>query len=350
MKKVITSLVFVLALGSTFSLDYSLVQAQACSREFPNGTCPTSQRCQVISMGADDLGEFACVDIEGVTGCGRNYPEGCPGNTECASIGQGEFTCVDPNHPLLGGPNPNDLPYIPLEPLPGVDQTGQADFGDLIAGFFRILINLGAFAAVTVLVIGGITYMVSEKSFSKLMAKERIKAALWGLAILAGAWLILYTINPQLISFTLDRNTVEVGPPPEFRPDQLILSKEQMATSLKYYAERNGWLPENMYFVRGGFLFNKAVEKNKTVITLRGNLQEECSNSDINFASLAWESIVSFAKGNIQYSLSNPTKQILEKGIRAKLSRIEILPGEAVGFPPDYSVEICMTYNVQVPL
>lgn len=97
-----------------------------------------------------------------------------------------------------------NLTYVPLEPLPGIDQSGGAQFGDLVAGFFRILINIGAFVAVTVLVIGGITYMVSEATVNKFIAKEKIKAAFFGLAILAGAWLILNTINPELLKFKRD--------------------------------------------------------------------------------------------------------------------------------------------------
>src|SRR6185437_1918560 len=33
---------------------------------------------------------------------------------------------------------------------------------------------------------------------------RRGRAALWGMALLAGAWLILYTINPQLLKFNLN--------------------------------------------------------------------------------------------------------------------------------------------------
>ena len=98
------------------------------------------------------------------------------------------------------------LCYTPLEPLPGVEdaQRGTGNFRDLLQGFFKLLVNVGAFVAVTMLVIGGITYMISEATVTKFVAKEKIKAAFWGLAILAGAWLILNTINPQLLTFSKD--------------------------------------------------------------------------------------------------------------------------------------------------
>ncbi|MDZ4226025.1 MAG: pilin [Patescibacteria group bacterium] len=264
----------------SWGFNTSFVQAQVCSSSFPNGTCPTNQHCQAISLGANNQGEYACVDDTGATGCGRNYPNGCSSGTQCVSIGGGEFTCVAAGSPLLNcttpdpsntvqacsctqytsgyawqctprtsassgnyvcrefnsngqctnwvdarsnsnttASNPNCPPgtpagqlcYTPLEPFPGElgqAQSGTGNFKDLIEGFFKLLINVGAFIAVTVLVIGGITYMVSEATVTKFVAKEKIKAAFWGLAILAGAWLILNTINPQLLIF----NKNLVGP------------------------------------------------------------------------------------------------------------------------------------------
>lgn len=103
-----------------------------------------------------------------------------------------------------------NLTYIPLEPFVGVNQTGQATFGELLSGFFKLLINVGAFFAVVVLVVGGITYMVSESTVNKLIGKERVKAAFIGLAILGASWLILNTINPQLITF--DKNLLSPAP------------------------------------------------------------------------------------------------------------------------------------------
>ena len=146
--------------------------------------------------------------------------QGNPAGFQCGSgVGSSAFICSNtsvqsapPPSPQQPSPNSStppsqgsgNLTYVPLEPLPGVDQTGQANFADLIKGFFRLLVNVGAFVAVTVLVIGGITYMISEAAVTKLVAREKIKAAFWGLAILAGAWLILNTVNPELLTFNRD--------------------------------------------------------------------------------------------------------------------------------------------------
>lgn len=109
--------------------------------------------------------------------------------------------CLVVGAPLMLGAQ--NIEYAPLEPLPGLEdaQKGTGNFGELVQGFFRILVNVAAFVAVTMLVIGGITYMFSEATVTKFVAKEKIRAAFFGMAILAGAWLILNTVNPQLLMF-----------------------------------------------------------------------------------------------------------------------------------------------------
>jgi len=121
-------------------------------------------------------------------------------------ISSTQITITDPaaeTPPLTELVNTN-LGYVPLEPLVGVNQGGDSSFGALIKGYFRILVNIGAFLAVVVLVVGGITYMVSESVATKFVGKERVKAAFIGLGILGAAWLILNTINPQLLTFDKD--------------------------------------------------------------------------------------------------------------------------------------------------
>lgn len=93
----------------------------------------------------------------------------------------------------------NNLEYSPLEPIPG--QAGvPSDFCGLLNLLFKVLIYLGGMLAVLFLVLGGITYMVSEVVDKRSVARERIKAALIGLLILLGTYLILYTINPNLVN------------------------------------------------------------------------------------------------------------------------------------------------------
>lgn len=98
--------------------------------------------------------------------------------------------------------------YVPLEPLTP-EQAFSArggtplTLGDYLNTVFRLLITLGAMFAVLMLVLGGVVYMTSSVVGKLDEAKRRMRAALWGLGLLVAAWLILYTINPQLLVFTL---------------------------------------------------------------------------------------------------------------------------------------------------
>ncbi len=97
------------------------------------------------------------------------------------------------------------LSYTPLEPLSVWDAKAGAydDFAKYINTVFKLLITLGALFAVVMLVVAGIGYMVSEAAIDIEKAKQRAKAALWGLLLLTGSWLILNTINPNLLNFNL---------------------------------------------------------------------------------------------------------------------------------------------------
>ncbi|TSC69138.1 MAG: Uncharacterized protein G01um101456_337 [Parcubacteria group bacterium Gr01-1014_56] len=105
--------------------------------------------------------------------------------------------------------DPGVLCYTPLEPITGFTSgMANVDLPTFLEGLFRILFSLGALLAVVMLVIGGIEYMVSEIPGVKNQGLKRAQAALWGMAILAGSYLILNTINPDLLKldFTVRNN------------------------------------------------------------------------------------------------------------------------------------------------
>lgn len=107
----------------------------------------------------------------------------------------------NPCDPSLGGGN---LGYCPLEPIQNFTVgTANADLPTLLKGLFRILFSLSALLAVGRLVVGGIMYMTSDVAGNKTQAKKWATSALYGLLILAGSYLILYTINPDLVRLNL---------------------------------------------------------------------------------------------------------------------------------------------------
>ena len=112
----------------------------------------------------------------------------CPSGTSAVGTNGAPATVANGN-----------LSYTPLEPLSPAE-TSNINFCQLLNFAFQVLIYLGGMFAVLALVIGGITYMVSGVANKISKAKTRIRAAIYGLLLLISSWLILNTVNPQLIS------------------------------------------------------------------------------------------------------------------------------------------------------
>ncbi len=113
---------------------------------------------------------------------------------------------------------------VPLPCLPGgvsgpcssgyLAPSGPAEY---ILTIYNLALGLGALLAMVMIVIGAVQYTVSEAVASKDDARDRIMSAVWGLVLLIGATLILYTINPQLPELQepgLRTAAVPPGPPP----------------------------------------------------------------------------------------------------------------------------------------
>ena len=62
------------------------------------------------------------------------------------------------------------------------------------------------------IVIGGVQYTTSYGSSGKGEAKARILNAVLGLLLVLGAWVILYTINPDLVKLELNIPCLIDGP------------------------------------------------------------------------------------------------------------------------------------------
>ncbi len=98
--------------------------------------------------------------------------------------------------------------YTLLEKLPGVGGTSATESPDISTYFqwvFAFGISLAGILAVLMIVIGGVQYVTAYGNPGQIgKAKDRIWQALLGLGLAIGAWLILYTINPDLAKGTLN--------------------------------------------------------------------------------------------------------------------------------------------------
>lgn len=91
--------------------------------------------------------------------------------------------------------------YEMLQPLPNVTASDANNFGSYLSKIYILGIGLAGVLAVLVIVIGGIQYIGSGMSPSgKTDAKDKITNAILGLLLALISWLILNTIDPNLVS------------------------------------------------------------------------------------------------------------------------------------------------------
>ena len=96
--------------------------------------------------------------------------------------------------------------YKLLAPLPlggtmvtEIDPVGTSFVGYLNM-FFKLLIGIATVLSVVMIVFGGIQYMTSDLPFAKGEAKNKITGAVFGLILALASWVILYTLNPNILS------------------------------------------------------------------------------------------------------------------------------------------------------
>jgi len=104
--------------------------------------------------------------------------------------------------------------YTLLAPLGGMVTV---NFPTYLGNIFRILVGITGFLAVVMIVICGIQLMTSESVGAKDEAKKCISSSLFGVLLAISSWVILNTINPDLISheFTTPAITLETPTPPK---------------------------------------------------------------------------------------------------------------------------------------
>jgi hypothetical protein len=177
-------------------------------------------------------------------------PPGCsvfPGKVQCfgmaapaCTVGVTEFCCAGGPSPVLreqcnqdetiveksqcgaidfGGTLPQaQAPVTPSKPIffklnvgiPGsatfnsgkpIELTG-ATFGEYIAAFYAFFVGMAGILATVMIMYGGVRYVVSRGNPAQIsQAKDQITAAITGLVLSLGAYLILLTINPNLVEF-----------------------------------------------------------------------------------------------------------------------------------------------------
>lgn len=107
---------------------------------------------------------------------------------------------------VIGGSQNSGPTYTPLAvgPILGVEEGDSISPVEVMRNIYSISIGLGSILAVVMIVWGGMKYTVSEAVGSKQDAIDTIQGAVWGLVLLIGSYLILRTINADLVNISLD--------------------------------------------------------------------------------------------------------------------------------------------------
>jgi hypothetical protein len=107
------------------------------------------------------------------------------------------------------------LEYTVLAPLPGttICDTGpdcdKAELSTYLPGLFNFAIGVAAVMAFAMITYGGILYMTTDAIGQKSEGRKRIENAITGLVLVLGAYIILYTINPDILNFNLTLEPIE---------------------------------------------------------------------------------------------------------------------------------------------
>lgn len=117
----------------------------------------------------------------------------------------GNFEPGDFKIPRLSVPFPtlNEGKLSAVAP-PGVGETRVAIpwIGEYFAAGYQYFVGVAVILSIILFMVGGIRYMTSHGSSESISkAKEMISHAALGMVLALGSYLILYTINPELVEF-----------------------------------------------------------------------------------------------------------------------------------------------------
>lgn len=99
-------------------------------------------------------------------------------------------------------PGAYDL-LTPIGNIAKVEDQTQNGFSDYVNLIIRIAIALAGAIAVIIIIVSGIQYMGTESVWGKSESKIKIGSAIGGIVLLLTSYIILYTINPDLVTIRL---------------------------------------------------------------------------------------------------------------------------------------------------
>jgi hypothetical protein len=114
-------------------------------------------------------------------------------NTGSTDVTQAQYTLLAPL-PELGGNCPSSNSTCTNSTITSISLS------DFISYAYKFMIALAVVLAVFMITVGGFEYMLSGAADTKSDALKKIQNAVWGLLLALVTYLLLYTIDPNLVS------------------------------------------------------------------------------------------------------------------------------------------------------
>lgn len=203
-----------------FVTSVASVNAELCSCTYGdgNGNCSNTiddasafanqMECQVFCEGAHGSGSFGQFIEDDESEAGINQYNDCDIAQE-AQVALEEAGAT----PSTGTPSrtPREFitPILSVD-IPGVsfsqiiETNGKLSInfiGEYVTGVYKYLLGVSTIVAIVFVMVGGFQYVLAAGRGDVGEAKKRITNAITGLVLLMSVYLILYTVNPNLVFF-----------------------------------------------------------------------------------------------------------------------------------------------------
>lgn len=111
--------------------------------------------------------------------------------------------------PAITNSQDTGLEYNSLVPLPGAGAS--TNLQEYLPTAFNLVVGIAVAMAFVMITFGGVTYATSDALSGKTQGREYITNALVGLLLVIGSYVILQTINPEILNFDLEieRNVLQ---------------------------------------------------------------------------------------------------------------------------------------------
>jgi hypothetical protein len=153
---------------------------------------------------------------------------------------------LNPTNPPVTQPTPGEgETYELLAPLPIFGKIFNASgksFGDYLSIMFTFLVSFAGVLAVVMLIFGGIQYMSTDSLSGTESGRAKMTQAIYGLIIVLASYVILNTVNPNLVkfNFSIQGQTIEID-------EEVASDVPHTASNGKYCSSRyqsgSAWTP-----------------------------------------------------------------------------------------------------------